>query len=359
MKSPLRRGPKLGQHRLRRDGGEHHLHGHPDRDRFPGAADDVARDRHAVAGPVESDERHHVGQLVLERRRRRVVHDREGGHRAAAGKAHPVVLPGVAGRAEALWRPAKAPAARAALRPQLALAAGVPERSRVRVRDGRGLPEPVRRLRHCRLTHDPQPRRRSMALLPPSPQSRAISGSRTWPKSSMWSRHMPVNGSYSSAKLTSRGVMPAAPYSRGARLTPFVSHSARVSPSPATPAMRYTGAWRRSRARSAEVTTIATPPSVCWQQSSSRYGYEIQREVWWSSTVIGLRIGAFWFSVACLRWVTARCAKSSVVVPKRAMWAVAGSANVVAARCSPKGRRNWSGPAATLSRAGRRARPSL
>ena len=27
-----------------------------------------------------------------------------------------------------------------------------------------------------------------------------------------------------------------------------------------------------------DVITIATAPSVCWQQSSKRYGYEIQRE---------------------------------------------------------------------------------
>jgi hypothetical protein len=47
------------------------------------------------------------------------------------------------------------------------------------------------------------------------------------------------------------------------------------------------GRFFRSFARSAEVTTIATAPSVSWQQSSSRNGSAIHREFWWSSIVIG------------------------------------------------------------------------
>ena len=38
---------------------------------------------------------------------------------------------------------------------------------------------------------------------------------------------------------------------------------------------------------SVEVTTIATPPSLSWQQSSRRSGSAIIRELWWSSSVIG------------------------------------------------------------------------
>jgi hypothetical protein len=36
----------------------------------------------------------------------------------------------------------------------------------------------------------------------------------------------------------------------------------------------------KSRARSAEVITIATAPSLSWQQSSRRSGSQIQREAW-------------------------------------------------------------------------------
>ncbi|CKS29864.1 Uncharacterised protein [Mycobacterium tuberculosis] len=49
-----------------------------------------------------------------------------------------------------------------------------------------------------------------------------------------------------------------------------------------------TGRCLRSRARAADVTTIATAPSVSWQQSSSRSGSAIHLEFWWSSMVIGL-----------------------------------------------------------------------
>ena len=49
-----------------------------------------------------------------------------------------------------------------------------------------------------------------------------------------------------------------------------------------------TGGCRRSRARSAVVATKATAPSLSWQQSRSRKtGSAIQRDSWWSSTVMG------------------------------------------------------------------------
>ena len=38
----------------------------------------------------------------------------------------------------------------------------------------------------------------------------------------------------------------------------------------AVAAVMMAGGWRRSRARSALVITSATPPSLSWQQSSSR-----------------------------------------------------------------------------------------
>jgi hypothetical protein len=41
-------------------------------------------------------------------------------------------------------------------------------------------------------------------------------------------------------------------------------------------------------ARSALLITIDTPPSLSWQQSSSRItGSTIHRDDWWSSSVIG------------------------------------------------------------------------
>ena len=44
-----------------------------------------------------------------------------------------------------------------------------------------------------------------------------------------------------------------------------------------------------AEARSAEVITRATEPSVSWQQSKSRMaGSAIHREAWCSSNVIGL-----------------------------------------------------------------------
>ncbi len=40
------------------------------------------------------------------------------------------------------------------------------------------------------------------------------------------------------------------------------------------------GECRRSAARSRLVTTIATPPSLSWQQSSNRSGSVTQRDAW-------------------------------------------------------------------------------
>jgi hypothetical protein len=63
------------------------------------------------------------------------------------------------------------------------------------------------------------------------------------------------------------------------------------SPSSAAPCAAATivaGFCRRSRARSGVVTTSATPPSLSWQQSSSRRtGSTIHRDCWWSASVIG------------------------------------------------------------------------
>ena len=49
---------------------------------------------------------------------------------------------------------------------------------------------------------------------------------------------------------------------------------------PCAAASMIAGRCFRSRARSGEVTTIATAPSVSWQQSSSRSGSAIHREFW-------------------------------------------------------------------------------
>ena len=59
------------------------------------------------------------------------------------------------------------------------------------------------------------------------------------------------------------------------------------APAPWAAALMTAGDWRRSRARSSEVTTRAWPPSDSWQQSSRRRGSTIQREAWWSSKVMG------------------------------------------------------------------------
>ena len=71
-------------------------------------------------------------------------------------------------------------------------------------------------------------------------------------------------------------------------------------------ALTTTGACAQSRARSGVVTTIATPPSLSWQQSSSRrIGSTIQRDAWWSASVIGRsKNQAFGLFAACLRATT-------------------------------------------------------
>ncbi|SKW59836.1 Uncharacterised protein [Mycobacteroides abscessus subsp. abscessus] len=52
------------------------------------------------------------------------------------------------------------------------------------------------------------------------------------------------------------------------------------SPDPCAAASMITGRFLRSFARSGVVTTIATPPSLSWQQSSNRTGSAIIREFW-------------------------------------------------------------------------------
>ena len=45
---------------------------------------------------------------------------------------------------------------------------------------------------------------------------------------------------------------------------------------------------RRSRRALGRVTTTAIAPSVSWQQSNMRmHGSAIQRDAWWSASVIG------------------------------------------------------------------------
>ena len=54
-----------------------------------------------------------------------------------------------------------------------------------------------------------------------------------------------------------------------------------LSPGAAWPKpSRYTGGWRRSRARSADVTITATAPFETRQQSSRCSGSTIQRDAW-------------------------------------------------------------------------------
>ena len=68
------------------------------------------------------------------------------------------------------------------------------------------------------------------------------------------------------------------------------------------------------------VTTIATAPSLSWQQSSSRSGSAIIREAWWSSSVIGLpKKNAFGLVAACRRSATATTPKSAEVAPYSCM----------------------------------------
>ncbi len=76
------------------------------------------------------------------------------------------------------------------------------------------------------------------------------------------------------------------------------------------------GGWGRSRARSTDVTTSAWPPSVSWQQSSSRSGSTIQREAAWSARVMGLPWKyAAGLVAAYLRSTTATCPNTSGASP--------------------------------------------
>jgi len=75
-----------------------------------------------------------------------------------------------------------------------------------------------------------------------------------------------------------------------------------------------------SRARSAELTTNAAPPSLSRLQSSRRNGSAIMREAWWSSSVIGLIITALPCSSAWARIVTAISPNCRLVVPYSSMW---------------------------------------
>ena len=58
-----------------------------------------------------------------------------------------------------------------------------------------------------------------------------------------------------------------------------------------------------------DVTTTATPPLDTRQQSRSRNGSAIHRELWWSEMVIGSRICACGLSAAQSRCDTATAAK--------------------------------------------------
>src|SRR3954449_2784923 len=75
-------------------------------------------------------------------------------------------------------------------------------------------------------------------------------------------------------------------------------------------------AWRRSLARSLLVTISAWPPSVSWQQSSSRSGSTIQREAAWSARVMGRPWNqAAGFVAAYFRPRTATCPNASADRP--------------------------------------------
>ena len=76
-----------------------------------------------------------------------------------------------------------------------------------------------------------------------------------------------------------------------------------------------TGGLRRSRARSADVTSTTTAPSLTMQQSKRRSGAITSREARWSSRVIGFCITAFGFRRACERKATATSPRASVVAP--------------------------------------------
>ena len=105
-----------------------------------------------------------------------------------------------------------------------------------------------------------------------------------------------------------------------------------------------TGFLGKSRARSALVTSTAPPPSDSSEQSSKRNGAQIMREFWWSWSVIGLRMVAFLFKLACLRVEIAISARSSLVVPNSYIWRDAANAWPPAAAKWPQGSSQCSSP---------------
>ncbi len=91
-------------------------------------------------------------------------------------------------------------------------------------------------------------------------------------------------------------------------------------PEPCAAPTTYAGLCGRSRARSAETTTSACPPSVSWQQSSRCSGSAIQRDSWCSASVIGRPWNhACGLVAACARSITATRPKSSEVAPYSCM----------------------------------------
>ena len=100
-------------------------------------------------------------------------------------------------------------------------------------------------------------------------------------------------------------------------------------------------AARRSRARSAVVSTMAQPPSVSMQQSRRRSGSATQRDAWWSASVMGSRMSAFGFRTAWLRMAHATSPKWSSVVPWSSMWRRAMSAISCTGAATPNGTCHW------------------
>lgn len=84
--------------------------------------------------------------------------------------------------------------------------------------------------------------------------------------------------------------------------------------------MSTTEGWARSRARMAEVTTNAAPPSLSRLQSKSRNGSAITREAWSSSILTGVRVIALSRSRACARVLTAISPSWRLVVPSSSLW---------------------------------------
>ena len=77
----------------------------------------------------------------------------------------------------------------------------------------------------------------------------------------------------------------------------------------------YTGGWRRSLARSAEVTTAATAPSDSMVKSYRQSGSAIIRALKYSSRVSGSRRSAVGRLMAFSRWEIATSARCSRLVP--------------------------------------------